>query len=783
MMKPVPSVRGKLSLSAAIGLATTTIMSPLAGAAVTLEEVVVTANRRVESMQSVPLAVTAFSGDAMREMGILDIKGITERTPGFTMGTFNPGQTQLFIRGIGSNEDGAGGDQSVIVFIDEVYIGRSAGMDVDLFDLERVEVLRGPQGTLFGKNVVGGAVNMITKKPTEETEIRFEGTYGRFEEVTLRGLASGQLADNVFAKVAVSLQRRDGYFESEAGNFPEFFPGGVDPEDTLDRDSDSVRLGLRLTPSDRLEVNLSASYSEAKRNGQPEHYIPSDNGALNSGSYRAAAALIPNYDDEIHKGLWSNEPGFFKGETKGVTARFDYELTPSIQFTSLTSYREVESENQDSTGQLNTGAATQTGISALYASVLPPFTFLIFGENSYTDDSDTFTQELRLTSSGDSALQWVAGVYYLQEKTDRTEWMALGGDLTLPGGALTTLFPRIDGNDAQSNETDSYAVFGQLTYDVTDQLSITVGARYTSEEKKLDRVGTPSNFGLIGDFDFSTDEDWDELTSKVSLEYQATDDLFFYYSYSEGFKSGGFQGTASSLLAASTPFDPETAKLHEIGAKTEWFDNRVRLNIAAFHTDYKDLQILQLLVPIDAPPDTPGVLVTQNASDAKIKGVELELNASPVEGLFIQGSATWLDTEYKNFGIPEGFRAPGAGAGPVRDGNELRNAPDFAWNLLARYEWELGDNGGTLALQGEWRHKDQVWQDPDNFVWAGVPEYDIADYRVIYTTPSGNFQIAGWVNNAHNEDYFVHNFPLSNTGSATPGAPRTYGVTVSWQNN
>ena len=159
----------------------------------------------------------------MDAQGIVDIKGITERTPGFTMGVFNPGQPQFYIRGIGSNEDGAGGDQSVIIFVDEVYIGRSAGSDFDLFDLERVEVLRGPQGTLFGKNVIGGAVSLISKKPTEETVMKFEGTVGNLDERSLRGLISGEIAENVYGKVSFSSRRRDGYVDSRIDEFPEFF--------------------------------------------------------------------------------------------------------------------------------------------------------------------------------------------------------------------------------------------------------------------------------------------------------------------------------------------------------------------------------------------------------------------------------------------------------------------------------------------------------------------------------------------------------------------------------
>jgi len=231
-----------------------------------MEEVIVTAERRAVNLQSVPVAVTSFTGEEMDAQGIVDIKGITERTPGFTMGVFNPGQPQFYIRGIGSNEDGAGGDQSVIVFIDEVYIGRSAGSDFDLFDLERVEVLRGPQGTLFGKNVIGGAVSLISKKPTEETVMKFEGTVGNLDERTVRGLISGELAENVYGKVSFSSRRRDGYVDSRIDEFPDFFDS-TNVDDQHNVNTDSIRAGLRLTPSDRLEINLTANYSNMDRAG------------------------------------------------------------------------------------------------------------------------------------------------------------------------------------------------------------------------------------------------------------------------------------------------------------------------------------------------------------------------------------------------------------------------------------------------------------------------------------------------------------------------------------
>jgi iron complex outermembrane receptor protein len=748
------------------------------GRSAVLEEVIVTANRRAQSLQSVPLAVTAFSGEAIEAQGIVDLKGLTERTPGFSMGSFNPGQPQLYIRGIGSNEDGAGGDQSVIVFIDEVYIGRAAGMETDLFDLERVEILRGPQGTLFGKNVVGGAVSMITKKPSKETELATEMTLGNFNAVTLRGLASGELTDNVFGKVSFSSRRRDGYFKSEVNNYPEFFPEGVQGEDALEVNSDSMRTGLRFLPTDDIEINLSASYSQIDRNGSPNHLLPSSIGTLSAG-YLAESALIEDYDNKIQTSLY-NDPGFFKSKAWSTTFRIDYDFSESVMFTSLSSFRRVRAENSDVIGTRESSAGLTTGLNALFGTVLPEFTNLIYGSNDYTDDSDTMTQEFRFTSIGDGSLEWVVGAFLMNEDTQREEFFTLGLDLEVAPGVIIAAVPRGTGSDNQTNQTSSYAGFGQATYSFNDQLSLTLGTRYTWEEKDNDRVGVSDPFGVVGTFSLGSSEDWENLSSKVSLQYQATDEVFFYAGYSEGFKSGGYQGTAASALAASTPFSPETATLYEVGAKTEWFDNRLRLNAALFTTDYKDLQILQLLIPVGAPVGTSGVLVTQNASDATIEGFEVEMSAFLTEALTISGSFSHLDTGYENFRIPAGFLAPGDGAAANRDGNELRNAPDVAWNLLARYDLRL-DSGAALAFQIDYRHKDLAWQDPDNFEFAAVPEYDVGDLRVTYTPANAGFNLTGWVRNFTNEDYFIHNYPSNNTGAATPAAPRTYGVTFGWR--
>ncbi len=739
----------------------------------TIEEIIVTAERRAENLQSVPVAVTAFTGENLDAQGIVDIKGITERTPGFTMGVFNPGQPQFYIRGIGSNEDGAGGDQSVIIFVDEVYIGRSAGSDLDLFDLERVEVLRGPQGTLFGKNVIGGAVSLVTKKPSEDNEHVLQGSFGNLNAMNIRGLTSGQIAENVYGKVSFSSRRRDGYVESQIDKFPQFFPnvssnllGNFDQHDI---NSDSFRSALRFVPSDRMEINVTANYSTMDRAGPS--YISIGPGGI---PFTADAAALPGYGNNIHENLLE-DPGKSTNDIWGFTGRVDYDINESMTLTSLTSFRKVEAVQQWFLGTSN--------LNRLKLAAVPAVSLLINGSNDYTDDSDTFTHEFRLSGSMDR-FHFVTGVYYLNEKTDRNERAPGGLDFHDGEGAIARSTPVVDGGDLQENETDSYSVFGQISYDLTDELSVTVGGRQSWDKKDISRLGTPTSNAPGRIFDFKTGEDWSAFTGKLGIEWQATDDVFVYGTISEGYKSGGYQGLAGSELIAITPFDPEEALLYEIGAKTDFMNGRARLNAAIFYTDYTDLQILQLLVETDSPPEQSGQLITQNAADAEIQGVELEFTFLPFDNFIIQGSYTYLDTEFANFFIPSGFRPPDGGTGTSADraGNALRNAPENAYNILFRYDMGF-ENGGSLGLQADFRHKDKVFQDPDVLEFAAVPEYDVVDLRASYIFPNGNIETTLWVRNAADEEYFLHNWPLQGSGQATPAPPRTYGLTVTWRNS
>ena len=695
--------------------------------AMMIEEVIVTAQKRAQSMQSVPIAVTALSEEAMREANIFDVAGIAARTPGFSMGSFNAGQPQLFIRGIGSNDDGAGADSSVVTFIDEVYISRSAGTVFDLFDLERVEVLRGPQGTLYGKNAVGGAVNLVTTKPDENFYGRAEATVGNLDAVVLRGLVSGPLADNVFGKVSFSKRQRDGYVESI-----------VIDEDLSEQDRWGVRGALRFVPNEDLDIQLMGDYNKSDENGNGRTLRPE--GDL----YDAGLAVDPRGIKDYDK-TYADEAGQQDTEIWGVSARVDW-LIAGGTFTSITAYRESEYDMVDDIGNWSLSIAD------------------IIDATTYVDESaDQTSQEFRFagTSFNDS-LTWVLGMYYLKENTDRQED-------TQVFVAATAGTPLGISYSFQDNTTESYSVFGDFTYNITDALSITAGVRYTDEEKDIRQVGiAPIAVGhtINEDYDVSAKQSWDATTPRVVLNYQLNDDIFLYASASEGFKSGGFAGTAPNALAAGTPYDQEDATAYEIGAKTEWLDNRLRLNIAVFSTDYTDLQVLQRVPAF--PGDPLGIVITENAADATSEGVELEFTALLFEGFELSGNYAYLDATYDEYLQPNGVD---------NAGNDLRNAPENAYNIVARYAMDL-QSGAELGIRYEYDHQDESFQDPENIKGARKPEYDLQHLRVWYQPASRRWEVAAWVENLADEEYLTHNFPLPPFGNpGTVGTPRTYGVT------
>jgi iron complex outermembrane receptor protein len=654
--------------------------------------------------------------------------GIAERTPGFSMGSFNKGQPQLFIRGIGSNDDGAGSDVSVVAFIDEVYIGRAAGQVFELFDLERVEVLRGPQGTLFGKNAVGGAVSLHTTKPDENFFGRAEVSAGNLNSLVLRGLVSGPISDNVFGKIAVNSRTRDGYVTSL-----------VTGDKLADQDTLNTRAALRFVPSDELEVILTADYGQSRENGQGRILVGP--GLLVS----SAMASNPEAVGDNSKSF-ADEPGKADTDIWGFSGRVNWDVGNGT-LSSITAYRESEYDMIDDV----------TGSNVVTAGPLDSHTFII-------ESAEQFSQELRYSSLAlNDRLSWVAGLYYLSEDVDREESSAIGFGFVPTFGTATS-------RSFMVNKTDSASVFADFTYNFTDAFSLTAGGRYTDEKKDSHIIGvapTVVPHTISEDYDVTDSKSWTAFTPRVVLNFQVNESVFMYVSMSEGFKSGGYPGTPSTAEAASSPFNQEDATAYEFGIKSELFDNRLRLNVAAFSTDYQDLQVL--LRKIRFPGDL-GIVVTDNAADATSEGIELEFTVLLTENFEISGNYAYLDATYDNYLEPNGTD---------NAGNRLRNAPENAINLVAKYSRTLG-NGGELGIRYEYISQDKSYQDPRNEEGAAKPKYTVSNARISYAPADANWELALWGQNLFDEEYFSHSWPAqpfaSGFGAAAP--PLTYGVSA-----
>lgn len=704
-----------------------------------LEEVIVTAQKREENMQTVAVAVSAFSADTLRNTGMLNVEDLTRLTPGFTLTSYNPVTPQPYIRGIGSNPSDAGSDSSVGVFIDEVYAGRAGGYSADMLDIERVEVLRGPQGTLYGRNVPGGAINIISKRPTEELEGFVELTGGEYDLWGAKAAISGPLSDNVLGRLAISTRQRDGHTENI-----------ITGNDLRDVDNNSFRGRLDYLPSDTLSLQLIAEYSEDDLlgPGARNHEGQDANLFLISQGLGFATPLDPATSSDPYK-VELVEDGFAKREMSGFSAKVDWDLE-SFTVTSVTGYRENDYEFSDDI----------LGIS---------FPLLI---NSAEESSEQFSQEIRLSGTTDK-LQWTTGLYYLQEDVERLEFSDLSVLDPIFGLDLAGLTAAV-GYD-QKNETVSYAAFAQVTYMLTDALNITLGGRLSRDEKdfSLTTTGTEIGFGALtpdpetgvpSTFSASDDESWSDFTPKVSFEYTSSDALFLYASYAKGFKSGGYNGLASNSALATAPFDQEETDSYEVGMKADFFENLMRLNAAVYYVDYVDLQVFL--------PGPGGIgFVIENAGEATIQGLEVEFFYSPLDGLDFSATYSYIDSEIDEF---EGR--------PDIVGNNLARTPENAASLSAQYIAPLGDQL-SLLMRVDYSYQDEIFLDIDNSSISAADSHELVNVRLALQS-EGVWELALWGRNITDEDYRVHaldsTFGANLSAATIVGDPGMWGVTASY---
>ncbi len=698
-----------------------------------LEEIVVTAQKRAENLQETPIAVTAITGDALRELNRDDVAAIAASTPSLTYAEAG-GESQIYIRGVGSNLFSVGADPSIATNLDGVYLGRSNMGLAQFLDVERVEILRGPQGTLYGRNATGGAINIYSRMPTESFEgygTLIVGNQGRRE---MNAAVSGPLSDQWAFRVALRGMKDDGFTK-------DLDPAGGDKID--DNDLKASRAILRFK-NDKLTAHIIGDYSEFKSGNTS---IKPINDGL--GLAASAGASIPLSFHETR----NNTPSFLEWQTGGITANLELGLTEEISLTAIAAYRAWDSDflfNTDGT-EVEVTRTTQ-----VY-------------------DAKQYSGEIRLNGEH-SWGKWIAGAYYLDEDKLGALGLVRAGFTNTgarpPAIIPSATFPPRSFIILADNQGQAYAVFGQLDYKLSDAWTLTAGVRYSDEKKDDNNYqvtllpdtellglysprAIPARPATTGPTNRIASKSWSAFTPKVGIQWQPADDQLYYLSYSKGFKSGGF----NSFQPSNPPYNPEYIKSYELGAKTEWLDRRLRLNGSVFYYDYTDLQVSAFL---------NSLTFTTNAAAATVQGVELELQALPVENFEVSAALGFLDAKYDNFITPYGScnaanvaldaRCTGRVGLPRlinASDKTLNNAPEFKGSLSGRYTATL-PGGGSLSFFAQVSHTGEVYFNADNSAALTQSSYTLVDARVGYESASGALSVALFGKNLGDEEYF-HN--------------------------
>lgn len=686
----------------------------------TLDDIVVTARRRGERLQDVPVAVTALTSETLENLQASDIGDLEGAVPNLTLHEGDANNAVIYLRGVGQVDSLAFADPGVGVYVDDVYLGRAQGAFLSVYDVDRIEVLRGPQGTLYGRNTIGGAVKFVSSRLSAEPSGRLEASVGDYNLREVRAAFGGALNDEgtVLARAAIAHASRDGYSEN-----------AFDGQDDGDRNQIAGRVSLEYRPSDAFSIrlNLDASSDSPDTSRTPARATPV------FGAYPATM------DDPFKVDADFNDLADL--ETFGASVTAEYAFSDALTFKSVTAYRSM-----DYASHLDLDATPDP----------------IFGV--YVDENQhQFSQEFQLSYVGDR-LTAVGGLFYFDE-TDLTYSGLLGPTIGLVTGSI---------NDQHNR---SYAIYGQGTYALSERLNLTAGLRYTSEDKDFARTQTlyptaPTTVPGRNDpgmtlTDLDTSANWDSLSPKVGLDYEISGDVMGYVSVSRGFKSGGFDGRANDADGAR-PYDPETLWAYEAGIKSSLFDRRVTANVAAFWNDYTDLQLSSFT------SDGAGgfeALFT-NAGAATIRGVELELAARPVQGLTLNGTIGYLDAQYDEY--------IGPGGADISDQRELVNAPKWSTRLGAVYVAELGA-AGRLTFGADAAYRSKVYPTVSSSEVLAQDGYTLVDAFVRWTDGNDRFSIELGGKNLTDERYVEQGFDLSDSLGyqlAYIGAPRTVRLTA-----
>ena len=739
-----------------------------------LEEVVVTAQKRSERLQDVPITVTAFSGKALDELGVLSSGDVAAYTPNLTWRSeFGYTTPQVFLRGIGNNTFHAYGVSPVGIYADGVYMGSNLTHGFNLYDLERVEVLKGPQGTLYGRNTTGGLVNFIARKPSVDdgTSGNVSVTYGRFNQRDVEAAVGFPINDELSARFSLSSNDRDGIFDN---NNPD---SGI--TEAGNTDAKAWRAQLRYTPSDRIDINLKINGGKNDSDLRPFKNIGTTDGFFGPcsstpslGNPDCSTFFAFTDSDDIYESF----DGFRtmeKLDSLGASLSFDYHAD-NFTFTSITAHHGAERMMLEDTDHSP----------------------IVDSHGSYDADYNQFSQEIRFTSSSDGDLEWMVGAFFYQDSLESWEGFASNDYFNLfaiPGFYTNFLagLPTPGANEEAigtlvDQETTSYSTFGEAKYAINDQLSVTLGLRWTYDERDADMHSFTYDAAGIGssfsNFDAAlarhvadtiaptnfTDE-WREWSGRVVLDYALSDDILLFGGFSRGFKGGELSAPLLNINEAGI-VDPEFVNSWEGGIKSTLLDGTMRLNASAFIYDFKDQQVA-LLLP---DPDGSGLPIStlSNAGQSTIKGVEIDFQYTPDDNWFIQMGVGLLDATFDRFerSATESF-----------SGNKIASSPDTSVNTLIRRDWPLTD-GSNFSLQADAVYTDEQFFTADNNPVVSEDAYTIWGARAAWMSADDKWEVSLWGKNLGGKEYFSAVFDLSALGfySATVGNPRTFGATVNY---
>ena len=690
---------------------------PAAQSGLRLENVLVTAQKREEDIQDVTAAITALSEDTLDRLGIQDIDNLQYQVPGLNFAAFQA-QPQITIRGAGSANLGPGGDSSAAIHVDGTYLSRAGAALAENYDVQRIEVLRGPQGTLYGRNSTAGAINIISNEPTSEMSIKGDVTFGNYQRKRGRAAVNIPLVeDKLMLRVAGAVEQRDGYIDN-------LYDGGS----LDDADYSWIRGQLLYKPTENTDILLkywtySSDETGAIRQEQggfgPVLPLYAGGTPVDTGS----DLTVVSHDsidkelvdiDQIALNITSEVNGYI---LKSITSYID------------NSYATQDSDLDHSEFHLSYGGRT--------------------------DDSTQTSQEFQIISPADSRLRWLAGAFYFKEKTDSDY------DITLSS------LVRQYSSETGKYETEAYAAFGEVAYDLTDTLTATIGARYSYEEKYvfapriINYLGTP----IPGNLDPASG-DWDSFTPKFVLQYAPRENLMLYASATQGFKSGGF-GTSGF----ASPVKPEEVTAYEIGMKSEFPSYNTRLNATVFMQDFKDMQVFRQLAA--------GFLF-ENAAEASSDGAEIELFVSPAEGLTLNASLSYLDATFDDF-VTEDPLAPGVSVQLA--GNRLPRSPEFTFSTGANYVFDVA-GVGTFTPSINYYWQDEVWYTEFNEAHpvAGQGSFGKVDISLLYETEDDTWFLEFFGKNVTDEHTISNSFSaVWDDEFAFAAPPATYGVRLGFR--